>query len=163
MGIFTPGKEKSLAGPVASRLRGGGGSMNRTRIESHVFQVRMSFRRLQRHRAATSFDGEEWKTGRARFNPSFSSKNSWSLVPGVIEDVEVFAGLLRQRAGTDGSWGEVFPLEDLTTNLTIDIIGRAVLDVELNEQTAGPSRFKGHFLDQISRCIVVVNINTWQY
>ncbi|OBR16466.1 Cytochrome P450 4V3 [Colletotrichum higginsianum IMI 349063] len=157
MGIFTPGKEKSLAGPVASRLRGGGGKTPR----SHL--VRSTLTPLTENLDMISFDGEEWKTGRARFNPSFSSKNSWSLVPGVIEDVEVFAGLLRQRAGTDGSWGEVFPLEDLTTNLTIDIIGRAVLDVELNEQTAGPSRFKGHFLDQISRCIVVVNINTWQY
>ncbi|KAK1985961.1 cytochrome P450 4V3 [Colletotrichum cereale] len=111
-----------------------------------------------------SLEGEEWKTWRARFNPSFSNRNVLALVPGMIKDVQVFIDLFRKRTGTGGGWGGVFPLEDLTTNLTIDVIGRAVLDIELNEQTAGPSRFKKHFLDQISRFLLVRNIVTiWQW
>ncbi|GJC77269.1 cytochrome P450 monooxygenase aflN [Colletotrichum liriopes] len=111
-----------------------------------------------------SLEGEEWKTWRARFNPSFSNKNVLTLVPGMIKDAQVFTDIIRKRAGVNGGWGSVFPLEDLTTNLTIDVIGRAVLDVELNEQTAGPSKFKSHFLDQISRFIFVLNIVTvWKW
>ncbi|GKT43619.1 putative sterigmatocystin biosynthesis P450 monooxygenase stcS [Colletotrichum spaethianum] len=105
-----------------------------------------------------SLEGDEWKTWRARFNPSFSNKNVLSLVPGMIKDVQVFTDIVRKRAGIDGVWGSVFPLEGLTTNLTIDVIGRAVLGIELNEQTAGPSRFKSHFMDQISRFILLLNI-----
>ncbi|KAK1593451.1 cytochrome P450 4V3 [Colletotrichum navitas] len=110
-----------------------------------------------------SSEGEAWKTWRSRFNPSFSNKNVLSLVPGMIKDVQVFTDLLRKRAGVGGGWGDVFPLEDLTTNLTIDVIGRAVLDIELNEQTTGPSRFKKHFADQITRFITSRNIvTTWK-
>ncbi|KAK2043438.1 cytochrome P450 4V3 [Colletotrichum somersetense] len=111
-----------------------------------------------------SSEGEAWKTWRARFNPSFSNKNVLALIPGMIKDVQVFTDLLRKRAGVEGDWGVVFPLEDLTTNLTIDVIGRAVLDIELNEQTAGPSRFKKHFMDQISLFLVGKNIvNIWKW
>ncbi|KAL2877004.1 hypothetical protein SGCOL_007621, partial [Colletotrichum sp. CLE4] len=108
--------------------------------------------------------GEPWKTWRARFNPSFSNKNVLSLVPGMLEDVQIFADIVRNKAGADGSWGGVFPLVETTTNLTMDIIGRAVLDIELHEQTNGPSRFRSALMDQIARCILHFNIITvWKW
>ncbi|KAK1997757.1 cytochrome P450 4V3 [Colletotrichum falcatum] len=111
-----------------------------------------------------SSEGEAWKTWRVRFSPSFSNKNVLALLPGMIKDVQVFADILRDRAGSGGDWGGVFPLEDLTTNLTIDVIGRAVLDMELNEQAAGPSRFKKYFMDQISRFMLPPNVVTiWKW
>ncbi|KAK2011936.1 hypothetical protein LZ32DRAFT_659228 [Colletotrichum eremochloae] len=39
----------------------------------------------------------------------------------MTKDVQVFTDLLRKRAGASRSWGDAFPLEDLTTNLTINI------------------------------------------
>ncbi|KXH62000.1 cytochrome P450 4V3 [Colletotrichum salicis] len=108
--------------------------------------------------------GEPWKTWRARFNPSFSNKNVLSLVPGMLEDVQIFADIVRKKAGADSSWGGVFPLVETTTNLTMDIIGRAVLDIELHEQTNGPSRFRSALMDQIARCILHFNIITvWKW
>lgn len=74
-----------------------------------------------------SINTAEWKTWRARLNPGFSAKNIVTLLPELLEEVCVFADLLRDRAGPDGEWGEVFPLELLTTNLTMDVIGRAAL------------------------------------
>ncbi|KAJ0353856.1 hypothetical protein COL154_002790 [Colletotrichum chrysophilum] len=99
-----------------------------------------------------SLEGAEWKVWRARFNPAFSPKNIVSLVPGIIKDVETFAGIFRKNAGKDGKWGEVFTLEDLATNLTMDVIGRAALGIELHEQTDGPSKLKVALMDQIAQC-----------
>ncbi|KAJ5019746.1 hypothetical protein K4K57_010413 [Colletotrichum sp. SAR 10_99] len=99
-----------------------------------------------------SLEGAEWKVWRARFNPAFSPKNIVSLVPGIIKDVETFAGIFRKNAGKDGKWGGVFTLEDLATNLTMDVIGRAALGIELHEQTDGPSKLKVALMDQIAQC-----------
>lgn len=74
-----------------------------------------------------SINTAEWKAWRARLNPGFSQKNVITLLPKLLEEVSVFARLLKERAGAHGSWGEVFPLESLTTNLTLDVIGRAAL------------------------------------
>ncbi|OHF04265.1 cytochrome P450 4V3 [Colletotrichum orchidophilum] len=111
-----------------------------------------------------SMVGGQWKTWRARFNPSFSNKNVLGLVPGMLEDVEIFTDIVRQRVGAEGSWGGVFPLVEITTNLTMDIIGRAVLNIELHEQINGPSRFRSALVDQIARCMLHLNIITvWKW
>jgi len=76
-----------------------------------------------------SSEGPAWKTWRVRLQPGFSPKNIISLVPAILDEVAVFAAILKEKAGKYGSWGAVFPLEDLTTNLTMDVIARAVLYV----------------------------------
>lgn len=70
-----------------------------------------------------NLDGLEWKKARGLFNPGFSTKNLLSLVPDMIEEVLIFRERLRKVAAT----GEVIKLEDYTTNITVDIVGRAVL------------------------------------
>jgi cytochrome P450 len=106
-------------------------------------------------------EGAKWKVWRTRFNPGFSSKNITALVPAMLDEVAVFRDTLRKKAGKDGSWGEVFPLEVETTNLTLDVIGRAALDVRLNEQTNGPSALHTALLDQLSLCMFDYNIFTF--
>jgi len=74
-----------------------------------------------------SSEGAKWKVWRSRFNPGFSSRNITALVPAILDEVLVFADALKAKAGVDGGWGQVFSLETLTTNLTLDVIGRAAL------------------------------------
>jgi cytochrome P450 len=74
-----------------------------------------------------SSDGQIWKTWRSRFNPGFSSRNISTMIPELMEEVLVFVDILKQKAGPNGTWGQVFPLEPKTTNLTFDIIVRAIL------------------------------------
>lgn len=75
----------------------------------------------------TSSNGNEWKTWRRRFNPGFSMRNLLALLPEILEEVIVFSQNMSKRVGEDGQWGQMFPLETAATDLTFDVIGRAVL------------------------------------
>ncbi|OTA91288.1 hypothetical protein M434DRAFT_76457 [Hypoxylon sp. CO27-5] len=92
-----------------------------------------------------NIDGPEWKKGRSMFNPGFSAKNLLSLVPDMIEEVLVFRERLRKTAAS----GEVVKFEDYTTDITVDIIGRAVLGTRLETQTR-PSRLMETMKRQLS-------------
>ena len=70
-----------------------------------------------------SMHGAEWKTWRSIFNPGFSASHLMTLVPGIVDDSMVFCEILREHAEK----GDVFRLEDLSTKLTVDIIGKVVL------------------------------------
>jgi len=70
-----------------------------------------------------SMDGQQWKTWRSVFNPGFSASNLMTLVPGIVEDAEVFCGVLKKRAAR----GKVFEMKTMTDNLAMDVIGRVVL------------------------------------
>lgn len=70
-----------------------------------------------------NLEGAEWKMARSMFNPGFSARNLLSLVPDMIEEVLV----LQERFRRAVTLGEVVKLEDYTTNVTVDIIGRVVL------------------------------------
>ncbi|KAM0327112.1 hypothetical protein ACHAQA_006240 [Verticillium albo-atrum] len=110
-----------------------------------------------------SLEGALWKTWRSRFNPGFSAKNLTTLAPAILDEVAIFADLLHERAGTPekpAAWGSVFQLEDLATNLTFDVIARAVLDISLNEQREGPSALKTALVDQLALCMFDYNIFT---
>lgn len=72
-------------------------------------------------------EGALWKTWRSRFNPGFGSRNIIALLPELIEEVSVFAGVLKSLAGNDYGWGPVFQLKEKASNLTFDIICRMTL------------------------------------
>ncbi|TDZ66048.1 putative sterigmatocystin biosynthesis P450 monooxygenase stcS [Colletotrichum trifolii] len=98
---------------------------------------------LTKGKDISTLQGEEWKKWRSWFNPGFSSRNVSTMVPELIEEIQVFEDNLRQRTGPNGSWGSVFQFRNATTALTFDIIVRAVLDERLHEQTnpsGGPLR-----------------------
>lgn len=67
--------------------------------------------------------GDAWKQWRNLFNPGFSPSYLLQLAPLVVEEVQVFCGLLRERA-TEGG---LFPLEPLTLRLTVDLVASIAL------------------------------------
>ena len=69
-----------------------------------------------------TMEGPQWKSWRGIFNPGFSAAHLITLVPSLVEDTMVFCDLLRQRDKLG-----VAPLEDATTNLAMDVIGRVAL------------------------------------
>jgi len=72
-------------------------------------------------------EGREWKAWRTIFNPGFASGFLMGLVPGIVEDVEVFGRVLGEWADR----GEVVRLEEVATRVTVDVIGRVVLDTKV--------------------------------
>ena len=79
-----------------------------------------------------TMEGKEWKQWRGIFNPGFSSGHLMSLVPEMVSDTVLFTQILLKHAST----GKIFQLENAGTKLTIDIIGKVVLDMPLNVQTS---------------------------
>lgn len=67
-----------------------------------------------------TMEGEMWKSWRRIFNPRFSAAYLISLVPAIVQEVNIFRDILRET-------NEVFPMKKLTDNLTMDMIGQIVL------------------------------------
>jgi cytochrome P450 len=82
---------------------------------------------LTRNLDVSSSNGAQWKIRRKRLNPSFSPQSIIARVPDLIDEVEVCVDQLRQKAGENGQWGDVFPLQDMLIYLTLDVIGRFAL------------------------------------
>ncbi|KAL4779091.1 cytochrome P450 [Aspergillus varians] len=76
-----------------------------------------------------SINDAEWKKWRSIFNPGFSVGNMVDQVPAVVDSVQVFCDILREKVGSG-----VFPLDDITTRLTMEVILRVTLDMESNYQ-----------------------------
>ena len=72
-----------------------------------------------------TMEGPAWKRWRSIFNPGFSASHISSLVPGMVEKIEIFKEKVQEHANT----GEMFFLEEMALNLTIDIIGGTVMYV----------------------------------
>jgi len=101
-----------------------------------------------------TINGPAWKLWRTRFNSSFSPRSIQALLPELIEEVEAFVNVLKNKAGrvtTHGNaWGPMFQLHDKTINLTFDVILRAALDIRLREQIREtPSPLKLAMANQI--------------
>ncbi|MCJ1345310.1 hypothetical protein MMC31_003517 [Peltigera leucophlebia] len=75
-------------------------------------------------------EGQMWKKWRGIFNPGFSAAHLMSLVPDMIVEVGVFCAILREKMEEK----TIFPMKRLTDNLTMDILGRMVLDTAFNSQ-----------------------------
>jgi len=107
-----------------------------------------------------SSEGQQWRVWRSRFSSGFSSKNITAMLPSILEEVAIFRDILLAKAGENNTWGPVFPLEALTTNLTFDVIGRATLGIRLHEQTREPGPLRRALLDQLTHCLFDYNILT---
>ncbi|CZT12470.1 uncharacterized protein RCO7_07697 [Rhynchosporium graminicola] len=82
-----------------------------------------------------SSEGAEWARQRKWFTPAFSMSHMLSLIPSMIEETMVFCDKLTQNAAS----GTVFSMNDATTKLAIDFIGRTVGDIRLKSQTGHSS------------------------
>lgn len=90
-----------------------------------------------------SSEGAAWKKWRSAFNPGFSAAYLMTLVPSIVDNCDIFSSLMLARAKTN----ELFRMEASTTNLTVDIIGKVVLDHDLNSQTR-PNELVNAFISQ---------------
>lgn len=77
-----------------------------------------------------SSDGQKWKKWRSMFNPGFSTQHLTTLVPGIVDDCLVYCDILDENAKSKC----IFRLEEASTRLTIDIIGKVVLDLHFDMQ-----------------------------
>jgi cytochrome P450 len=84
------------------------------------------------NRNMVSLEGREWKRVRAMFNPGFAQGHLMELVPFIVDASMVFYEVIQKKAET----GELFELEEVTKRLTVDIIGKVVLDSDFNSQKA---------------------------
>ncbi|KAI9672983.1 MAG: hypothetical protein M1817_003147 [Caeruleum heppii] len=75
-------------------------------------------------------EDEAWKRSRSLFNPGFANAHLMTLVGAIVDDTLVFC----EKLGEFADRQELCLLEEEATRLTIDIIGRVVLDANLNSQ-----------------------------
>ncbi|KAF2818795.1 cytochrome P450 [Ophiobolus disseminans] len=76
-----------------------------------------------------TMNGEQWKFWRSLLNPGFSASHMLSLIPNIVDAVDVFCELLEQNANKG-----LFSLDDMTTRLAMDVITRTTLDTDLDNQ-----------------------------
>ncbi|KAL8727061.1 MAG: hypothetical protein Q9166_006304 [cf. Caloplaca sp. 2 TL-2023] len=105
-----------------------------------------------------TLEGATWKRWRKIFNPGFSASHILSLVPRMIEEVAVFKDIL----GGHASRGRMFYLEEATLNLTIDIIGRIVMDHKFESQIRHNDLAMA-LRSQLKWCTTGTNINPLEY
>ncbi|KAI1851593.1 hypothetical protein JX266_003055 [Neoarthrinium moseri] len=105
-------------------------------------QIKYLIEPVAGRRNLTWWGGALHRLWRSRLNPGFSQRNLQSHVSALVDEVEVFLDILKAHAGKNGSWGAVFPLLPKTVDLTLDIIGRVVLDLRLDEQSKGPTELQ---------------------
>ncbi|KAK0637868.1 putative sterigmatocystin biosynthesis P450 monooxygenase stcS [Lasiodiplodia hormozganensis] len=71
-----------------------------------------------------------WKRWRAIFNPGFSPTYMLDQTPKIVDQCRIFCDKMRQRVRA----GEMFPLEEDTLRLTLDVIGIVSMDTDFNYQ-----------------------------
>ncbi|KAL8744557.1 MAG: hypothetical protein Q9190_003216 [Brigantiaea leucoxantha] len=105
-----------------------------------------------------TLEGTAWKRWRTIFNPGFSANHILTLVPGMVEEVEVFRGVLDKKAKK----GDLFFLEEASLSLTIDIIGRVVMDHKFASQTKH-NELTTALRNQLEWCTTGMNVNPLEY
>ncbi|KAK6210482.1 hypothetical protein LQW54_006229 [Pestalotiopsis sp. IQ-011] len=78
-----------------------------------------------------TLEGAHWKSLRTIFNPGFSLTNIMGLADVIVDASLTFCDIIKRKAES----GELFELEALLTGLTIEVIGKVVLDTDTNAQT----------------------------
>lgn len=70
-------------------------------------------------------NGEEWKKSRSILNPGFNPAYLVSQIPAIVEEIVTFTKILRDHYGQ----GQVYQLDPVTLNMTLDVISRLTLHV----------------------------------
>jgi cytochrome P450 len=76
-------------------------------------------------------EGAEWRRARTLFNPGFSLTHLMTLVPSIVDDTQIFHGILSDLSESQ----KITPIDDLLAKLTVDIMAHIILDHDLNSQT----------------------------
>jgi len=75
-------------------------------------------------------DGETWKSLRKKYNPGFAPQHLLSLLPVVIDKTYILMEKLDALARS----GRAAELESFCTNVTFDIIGEVVTNIDCKAQ-----------------------------
>lgn len=75
-------------------------------------------------------DWPHWKKWRSIFNPGFASAHLITLASSIVDESLIFVDTLQKHAEK----GHAFRLEEEATRLTVDIIGKVTMNVELGTQ-----------------------------
>ncbi|ROT41099.1 cytochrome P450 monooxygenase-like protein [Sodiomyces alkalinus F11] len=97
------------------------------------------------HDNLLSADGHTWMKLRRIFNPGFASSHLSTMIPGIVEETEIFSKTLEEYAQKE----RAFRLDETATLLTIDVIGRLILDTQLHSQTA-PNELTSAIISQVA-------------
>jgi cytochrome P450 len=90
-------------------------------------QVVQYLGKLLGHGNMVGLDGPAWKRLRAMFNPGFANGHLMTLLPYMVDMTVIFCEKLREAAKS----GEVIEMEEYAAKLTIDIMGKIVLYVQV--------------------------------
>lgn len=120
--------------------------------------VRQFLKPLTGKKDLVTMEGHDWKHWRNNFNPGFSASNITIMIPGMVEDVQTYKDIVRKHAVV----GDIFPLELPTLAMSMDIIGRVVLDHELNSQRSY-NPLTSALIDQLAWCNIGVHSNPLEY
>ena len=74
--------------------------------------------------------GEEWKAHRKRFNSGFAPQHLVTLLPQILQKTSIFTAKLDKIAAS----GEVVEMDPICTNLTFDIIGALIMNLDFGAQ-----------------------------
>ena len=105
-----------------------------------------------------TMEGSIWKQWRGNFNPGFSAGQITSLIPSIVQEVVVFRDLLRERARHN----EVFQLEYMALNLSIDIIGKVVMDHQFHSQKS-ENTMASALQNQVEWCTMGIDPSPLEY
>jgi len=103
-----------------------GQSLHKSSLETNYLDSFLGKRNM------VSLEGAHWKSVRSMFNPGFSASHLMTLVPYIVDAAMVFYDIVKAKAET----GEIFELEEYATRMTIDIIGKVVLESDFGSQRA---------------------------
>ncbi|KAK6214427.1 hypothetical protein LQW54_004334 [Pestalotiopsis sp. IQ-011] len=78
---------------------------------------------------------ERWKAVRKRFNPGFAPQHLMTLLPVIVEKATQYLEIIDLFART----GKAFSLDQVTTNVTFDIIGAVTMDEDMRAQSLDPA------------------------
>ncbi|KAI1385113.1 cytochrome P450 [Hypoxylon trugodes] len=83
-----------------------------------------------------SSQGDMWKSLRKTYNHGFSLQHLLTFLPTMLDKTIIFTKHLDMLSSSQ----DKFSLVSLTTNLTFDIIGAVIMDVDLDAQHMDPSQ-----------------------
>lgn len=81
-----------------------------------------SFRPIIRGPSLLTMNEQQWKTWRSLFSSGFSASHMLSLVPTIVDSMDVFCELLREHVDKD-----VFSLDDMATRFAMEVITKTTL------------------------------------
>ncbi|KEY72659.1 hypothetical protein S7711_09159 [Stachybotrys chartarum IBT 7711] len=79
---------------------------------------------------------EDWKQVRRRFNPGFAPQHLMTLLPLILDKASLYLDILDALARS----GDTISMDQITTNLTFDIIGAVTMGEDMSAQHLDPAQ-----------------------